>query len=229
LSEKIKSIQVYNQSGELVYECSKGFSVHARGVHRNPVDDILVLKGKNMPAFDMGTPVDIVITARNGERQKYFCKVAFYNGNQLRLIIDTEKARSLENHRRYYRIKTAINCRIVDITRGEDVTAYNPNLYGKIYDINIGGVFMAVETPEKYRVDDLISLTAILNSNKLEVTARVLRIQESDNGEVLGYRCSFVSISPHKEDLISSYINYLQLEERRVEIELEKLEKGISE
>lgn len=229
MNEKIKTIQVFNQSNEMILECSKGFSFLTRKVNGKPIDDILMIKARNLPSLITGNLADIIITTRGGERQKYFCKVALCTGNQLRLIIDAEKAKSLENHRRYYRIKTAINCRIVDVTRGEEVIPYNPNLYGKIYDINIGGVFMSIETDEKYHQSDLISLTTVLDSNKLELSARVLRVQTGDDGEIVGYRCEFVSISSHKEDMISSYINHLQIEERRIEMEIEKLEKGLSE
>jgi c-di-GMP-binding flagellar brake protein YcgR len=141
------------------------------------------------------------------------------------LAISAERAKQLKDHRRFYRIKTAINCRIADLTRGEAVFVYNPNLYGKIYDINIGGVFIFIETEEKYQKDDLLSFTTILNNRRLEASARVIRSQNSDHGELVGYSCSFAAITSHQEELISSYINYLQLEERRVELELEKLTK----
>jgi len=225
LNEKIKTIQIFNQNNEMILECSKGFSFLTRTVNRKQVDDVLMIRGKNIPQIASGEAADVVITTRGGDRIKYFCTVGICTSRQLRVILNIEKAKKLENQRRYYRIKTAINCRIADVTRGESVTPYNPNLYGKIYDINIGGVFIAVETDEKYRENDLISFTTILNSNRLEATAKVLRIQVTDEGEVVGYRCCFIAMSSHQEDMISSYINYLQLEERRIELEIEKMKK----
>lgn len=226
MKEKIKNIQVFGQSGELLYECKKGFSFLSRRVEGRRVSDVLMFKGGDVPVLNTGAVVDIVIVTRSEERLKYFCRVEYCGRNQLRVRINPEKAEQLTNHRRYYRIKTAINCRIVDVTRDGHVTQYNPNLYGKIYDINIGGVYMAVETADAYRQDDLISFTAVLGTYKLEASARVLRVQTSPEGEVIGYRCYFASLRPRDEDMISSYINHLQIEERRIELELEKIEKG---
>ena len=225
MKDKIKTIQIYNQSGDMIFECNKGFSFLARKINGNLVDDVLMIKGRDLPELNTGAAADVIITTRSGERYKYFCVVNFFSARQLRLVLNTERAKMLDNQRRYYRIKAAINCRIVDVTRGENVIQYNPNLYGKIYDINIGGVFVAIESDEQYHENDLVTFTAILGGNKLEASARVLRIQTSKEGDVLGYRCCFAALSPRQEDMISSYINRLQIEERRIELELEKLEK----
>jgi len=229
MKNQIKTIQVLNQSGDTILDCNKGFSFLSRKVAGKLYDDVLMIKARGLPDLGAGALVNIIINTKGGDRFKYFCRVEFCSSNQLRVIIDQEKARQLENQRRYYRIKTSINCRIVDVTRGENVTTYNPNLYGKIHDINIGGVFIAIETDEKYNIDDLISFTTVLGNNKLETSMRVLRVQTNADGEIDGYKGEFAAISQRDEDMISSYINRLQLEERRIELELEKLEKGTSE
>jgi c-di-GMP-binding flagellar brake protein YcgR len=223
--EKIKSIQISGQDGSLIHDCSKGFSFLTRTVNGKQVDDVLMIRGRDFPDLQQGDDADIIITKRDGSRVKYYCKVQFCSSRQLRVIISAARAKNLEDQRRFYRTKAAINCRIVDVTRGENVNSYSPHLYGKIYDINIGGIALTIESEEKYQLQDLISFTAILNNQKFEASARILRLQKSDEGEITGYRCAFAAITPRQEDMISSYVNRLQLEERRVELELEKLEK----
>jgi c-di-GMP-binding flagellar brake protein YcgR len=173
----------------------------------------------------MNTLVDVIITTFNGSRIKFSCRVDFSGSFQLNVTLRPERALELEDKRRYYKIKTEINCRIQDLTRGEEVTAYNPNLYGRIQDINIGGIFIVVDGEAEYAVGDIIGFTTVLGDNRLETTAKVLRVQRAPEGEISGYGCSFVKISSGQEEMISSYINYLQIEERRLDRERELLER----
>jgi c-di-GMP-binding flagellar brake protein YcgR len=188
-----------------------------------------MIKDKHLPELHRGAIVDVVINTKAGDRIKYFCQVDFSSANQLNITLSPERAKQLEERRRFYKIKTAINCRVSELTRDGSVEHYNPNLYGKIYDINLGGVFIAVETAERYKNGDILSFSAILNESKLEASAKVLRVKTTQEGQLEGYGCSFTTVDNHMEAMVSAYVNYLQIEERRMELEREKLAKEIEE
>jgi hypothetical protein len=226
--ERIRNIQVFNQEGEMILDCKKNYHFPVKYVNKKPIDNILLIKGRGLPDLYEGEGVDVVIHTVSGESVKYFCKVESSGSHKLTVSLNAERARQFENKRRYYRIKTAINCRICDVTRGMNVTAYNPNLYGKIHDINIGGVMIEVESEDSYREEDIITFTAVLGDSKLEISGRVLHQQASEDQSVTGYRCSFVAPTAYQEEIISSYINHIQIEERRVEMEKAKIEAEIS-
>jgi c-di-GMP-binding flagellar brake protein YcgR len=228
-SKNIKSIQIFNQNNDLIYECTKHFSFPVKYVDNKPVDNVLMIKDKNLPELHRGAIVDVIINTRSGDRVKYFCQVDFSSNNQLNITLSPERARNLEERRRFFKIKTAINCRVVDLTRDGSTVTYKPHLYGKIYDINLGGVLIKAETAEAYKSGDILTFTTILGNNKLEASAKILRINTAKDGEISGYGCAFVSVDNAQEAMISSYVNYLQIEERRLELEREKLAKEIEE
>jgi len=225
----IKSIQIFNQSNEMILECTKHFSFPVKFVNNKPVDNVLMIKDKHLPEFHRGAVVDVVINTKSGDRIKYFCQVDFSSANQLNITLSPERAKQLEERRRYYKIKTAINCRVSELTRDGSLQHYNPNLYGKIYDINLGGVFIMVESEEQFKNGDILSFSAILNENKFEASAKVLRVRTNNDGELEGYGCAFTTVDNHQEAMVSAYVNYLQIEERRMELEREKLAKEIEE
>lgn len=225
----IRNIQIFNQNNEMILECTKNYSFPVKYVSGKPVDNVLMVKDRNLPELHRGAVVDVVINTKAGDRVKYFCQVDFSSSNQLNITLSPERARQLEERRRYYKIKTAINCRVSELSRDGSLHHYNPNLYGKIYDINLGGVFLFVETQERYKEGDILSFNAILNESKLENSAKVLRVRTNKDGELQGYGCAFTSVDNQQEAMISAYVNYLQIEERRMELEREKLAKEIEE
>jgi c-di-GMP-binding flagellar brake protein YcgR len=221
----IKSLQIFNQSNEMIHETTRHFSFPSRVVKGALVDNLLVIRQRGLPLLHRGAVVDVVINTRSGDRIKYFCQVDSSTSGLLCITLNPERAKQLEDKRRYFKIKTAINCRVSDLCRDGSVVAYNPNLYGKIYDINLGGVFIVVEIAEQYKIGDIISFSTILTDYKLEISAKILRVKTSPDGEPAGYGCAFTSISAQQEAMISSYVNHMQIEERRSELEREKIAK----
>ncbi|MCL2633532.1 MAG: PilZ domain-containing protein [Oscillospiraceae bacterium] len=222
--DKIKKIEIYEQN-KLFLECTKNYSFPVKYIDDKPVDNILMIKGKKMPMLSKGTPVNVIINTKGGDRIRYACKIDMSSPDQLNVTLNSANRQELEDKRRYYKIKTEINCRVADVTKNGEVRAYNPNLYGKIQDINIGGVFIVVLDGEEYVKGDILSFTTILGDARLEASAKVLRVQRTPEGEINGYGCAFISVSSAQEEMISSYVNYLQMEERKLEREKELLEK----
>jgi len=224
--EKIKKIEILSVNNSLIMECTSNFSFPVKYINNRPIDNVLMIKGRNLPILPMGTPVNVVISTKSGKRIRYSCDVNFSGGTQFNVTLHSESANEMEDKRRYYKIKTEISCRIADMMRGEDFVPYNPNLYGVIQNINIGGVFLVPELPEddEWQNGDIIGFTTVLGDARLESQAKVLRVQRAPDGEIKGYGCAFAHITPSQEEMISSYINYLQLEERRIEREKELLE-----
>jgi len=224
--EKIRKIEIYATDNRLVIECSSNFSFPVKYINNRPIDNVLMIKGKNLPVIPMGTPVSVIVTTKGGKRIKYGCLVEFSGSSQFNVTLHSENSNEIEEKRRFYKIKTEINCRITDLKRGEVFSPYTPNLYGTIQNINIGGVFLTPDLAEdqEWQIGDIVGFTTVLGDARLETQAKVLRVQRMANGDIKGYGCSFVHITPSQEEMISSYINYLQLEERRIEMERELLE-----
>ena len=221
--EQIRYIQIFNQRQEMVVECTKGYSFPAKTENGKIVDNVLMLKGNDFPLLAISDNVEVIIATSSGQKVKYFCSVDYSTSKKLVIMLNAARAKSHEEKRRYYRIKTAINCRVVDVTRNNNVNNFSPNLYGKIYDINIGGVLLVIDGEDNFETNDIISFTAVLGSSRLEISAKVLRTKLAADGETLGYMCSFVGVSTRQEEMISSYINYLQIEDRRLKTEMKKM------
>jgi c-di-GMP-binding flagellar brake protein YcgR len=215
--KQIKNIQVFDKNERLILDFSKNFFFPAKQYGDKVVDDVLTLRGKKLPEFAPADTVDVIINTKSGERIKYYCYVGFSDKKRLDLRLNVGQARQLEDKRRFYKIKAEINCRVTDAIRGEESVTFQPNLYGRIQDINIGGVFISVDANVHFEKSDIITISAVLGTQKLNAIAQILRIQTDQTGEITGYGCAFVDIKSHQEEIISSYITRVQIEERQLE------------
>jgi c-di-GMP-binding flagellar brake protein YcgR len=86
-------------------------------------------------------------------------------------------------------------------------------------------VFVTVDAHVYFESQDFITISTVLGTNKLQVAAQILRVQKDKAGEITGYGCAFVGIKSFQEEMISSYITRIQIEERQLEREKELVEK----
>ncbi|MCL2754269.1 MAG: PilZ domain-containing protein [Oscillospiraceae bacterium] len=220
-SSQYRSVQLY-QNNEKILELSKYFYFPGDKGAEKSARDVLTILGRKLPEFSAGDLIDAIALTKGGERVKYACYVHYSERRRLELKFNS--GHSLQDNRRFYKIKTEINCRVISATRGENTAEFSTSLYGRIKDINLGGVFITVDNSVCFELDDYVVFSTVLGENKLKTEARVLRVQRDKVGEIVGYGCAFTDIKPNQEEMISSYITRIQIEERRLEKKKEALE-----
>jgi len=217
-----RSIQLY-RGNDLLLEMNKHFLFPGDKGNESAANDILIIRGRKLPEFSVGDLLDVVAYTKGGDRVKYFCYVNYSEKRRLELKLNAEHAKSLVDNRRFYKIKTEINARVHSATRITETVTFPTNLYGRISDINLGGIFITVDDNVCFESEDFIVFSAVLGTNKLKTEAKILRVQRDKMGEIVGYGCAFTDIKPFQEEMISSYITRIQIEERQLEKKKEAL------
>ncbi len=174
-------------------------------------DTMLLVKGRELPEIVRNTPLFVVTSVKSGERLKYSSYVTVSTKNQLNILIHSGDGRVMEERRRYYKIDADLDCIINFLDRGEERITFEKPLIGRIKDLSIGGIFLC-SCKEELQKGDLLMLTIILGQDMVNITAEILRIQKNAAGDVTGYGCRFVNISPNLEEIFAKYVFKLQLE-----------------
>lgn len=215
-SNKIIKIDIFNKNDVVVLSAEKGF-IFPKNLDSDE-DSIIIIKGKNFPEIDHDTLVSVVTTLKSGERIKYSGTVSMSIDTQLNVkILKTGSTEVLQERRRYFKIKVSENGRILFFVRGEETIRFDEPESMAILDINIGGVFMTSEY--EFMAEDVVCMEIDLFVDyKLNVMAKILRVQRGADGNIAGYGCEFQGLSAAQEDYIGKYINKAQYEQRQKEM-----------
>ena len=120
----------------------------------------------------------------------------------------------LEERRRYFKIKVSEKGRVLFVLRDDETIRFDEPEKIEVQDINIGGVFVTCEY--LFQQEDVLCLEIDLFPDyKLNVMARVLRVQFDQVGDVIGYGCEFQAVTASQEDYIGKYIYMTQSAERQ--------------
>ena len=129
------------------------------------------------------------------------------------LILKSNSTQVLEERRRYFKIKVNLSGRALFVVRDEETIRFEEPASIGVNDINVGGIFMTCGY--EFQKDDCVCVDIELMDNyRLNTMAHVLRVQKSAEGDILGYGCSFESLTAAQEDAIGRYINHQQLLQR---------------
>lgn len=213
---KIIRVDVLDSKGKILVTADKGFVVPNN--MQGDEDSIVMIKGKNLPEFDHNKLVSVVTTTKGGDRIKYPGAVSVSLDTQLNIkLLNTGGNQVLEERRRYYKLKINEKGRALFYIREEKTVRYEFPLEIKIFDINVGGIFMNVD--DELMVGDLVCVELdLLAEYPLNAAARVLRVQYEDDGKTReGYGCEFQGLTASQEDYISRYIYKIQSELRKKE------------
>lgn len=218
---KIIRVDIFDNKGKIVVSADKNFVVPSNMM--GDEDSIVMIKGKDLPDIEHNRMVSVVTTTKGGDRLKYSGVVAVSLDTQLNIrILNTGGNQVLEERRRFYKLKINERGRALFYIRDEKTIRYEEPLDIKIFDINVGGIFMNVD--DKLMKDDLVCVELeLLEEYPLNAAARVLRVQYNDDGTVEGYGCEFQGLTASQEDYISRYIYKIQSEIRKKK---ETLENG---
>ena len=209
---KIVKVEVLSQNGSLLVTSERNF-VFPKNLDSNE-ESILIIKGKDLPELDRGTRVVVIAYSKAGDRIKYAGDISMSHELQMNIsILKSNSTQVLEERRRYFKIKVSLSGRALFIVRDENTIRFEDPAVIGVNDINVGGIFMT--SGYEFQKNDCVCVDIeLMDSYRLNTMAHILRVQKNPEGEILGYGCSFESLTAAQEDVIGRYINQQQLLQR---------------
>lgn len=209
---KIVKTEILAQNGSLLVSAERNF-IFPKNLDTSE-ESILIIKGKDLPELDRGTRVAIITYSKAGDRIRYAGEISMSHELQMNvLILKSNSTQVLEERRRYFKIKVNLSGRALFVVRDEETIRFEEPASIGVNDINVGGIFMTCGY--EFQKDDCVCVDIELMDNyRLNTMAHILRVQKSAEGDILGYGCSFESLTAAQEDAIGRYINHQQLLQR---------------
>lgn len=219
---KIDILTPDSASAKILTVGNKQFSLQSATNDRTGVQEtLLIIKGSNLPEVERGNEVSLITYMRSGERIKYPAYVTISTEMQLNVVIRTSRAQVMEERRRYYKVEADIDCVIKAVERGEQRIALEKPAYAKIKDLNIGGIFLCI-CDETLNKNDRLLLTIMFETKNVDIVAEIIRVQTNAAGDVAGYGCRFMDLSPLTEEVFAQYVFKVQLDRLKNEKENEE-------
>lgn len=219
---KIDILTPDSASARILTVGNKQFSLQSATNGRTGIQEtVLIIKGGNLPEVERGNEVSVITYMRSGERIKYPAYVTISTDVQLNVVIRTSRAQVMEERRRYYKVEADIDCMIKCVERGEQRITLEKPSYAKIKDLNIGGIFLCI-SEETLNKNDRLLLTIMLETKNVDIVAEIIRVQTNAAGDVSGYGCRFIDLSPLMEEVFAQYVFKVQLDRLKNEKENEE-------
>ena len=209
---KIVKMEVLAQNGSLLVSAERNF-VFPKNLDSSE-ESILIIKGRDLPELDRGTRVVIIAYSKAGDRIKYAGEISMSHDLQMNVsILKSNSTQVLEERRRFFKIKVSLSGRALFAVRGEETIRFEEPASIGVNDINVGGIFMT--SRYEFQKDDCVCVDIeLMGKYRLNTMAHILRVQKNPDGEIVGYGCSFESLTAAQEDAIGKYINHQQLLQR---------------
>jgi hypothetical protein len=213
-------IEICTSKGRALLTVTKGFSFPQSIVQENErfkPNEIVIIRGKNLPVFARNASVSVIAHTRAGERFNLPAHIAVSTDVQLNLTLNQVEAELIPDRRRFYKISMEIPCVLTSITRGTKYVDVDPNIPFVIQDINIGGVFLGASEQVTLQREDMAAIVITEVLGNMEFVAKVLRVVTAEDGQVKGYGCSFLFMNARQEEVVAKYINQIQMKRRAEE------------
>lgn len=217
---KVIKVEVLDDKDRVLLTSERGFTLPKNMM--SDEDNIVIIKGKDLPELERNTIVSVVTTTKSSDRIKYPGAVSVSMDTQLNIkILRSNDSQVLKERRRYFKIKVKEKGRALFYVRDEKTVRFDEPVDVEICDINVGGIF-AVCTDYEFMPGDLVCLDLDLFVDApLNASARILRTQRDPDGSVKGYGCEFQGLTAAQEDLIGKFILKAQSEARAKETGIE--------
>ena len=206
--DKIQRVDIYDESGKRVLS-TKSF-LFPRDFFKIKGYELVAIKGNNLPQLSKGEHITVIFEYLNGTRIE--CRTKADLSTDLQLNFHVDDGMILEERRGSYKVTTpdAI-AKILHIERGEDEVIDPEEPYiASIININLTGVLMKCDI--ELNVGDLVRLKLL--DDPIELNSEILRLQLDNSGELIGYGCRFLDVTPPQEEKIARFIFNCQLAER---------------
>ncbi|MGN1105811.1 MAG: PilZ domain-containing protein [Huintestinicola sp.] len=205
--DKIQRVDVYDESGKRLL-ATKSFSF-PRDFFKVKGFELVAIKGTDLPMLSRGDKITVIFEYLNGTRIQ--CNTRIDLSTDLQLNFHVDDGMVLEERRGSYKVNTpGVYSKILHIERGEEVIELEEPHNAAILNINLTGVLMKCEI--ELNVGDIVRLKLL--DDPIEINAEVLRLQLSNEGELIGYGCRFLDVTPPQEEKIARFIFNCQLAER---------------
>jgi len=218
--DKVKKLEVCTVRGKVLLSLDKNFSFpksivkEEKQFGRFAADQVIIIKGKNLPVFARGAEISVIAHTKAGDRFSYRGKINVSTEGQLNVSIRQDTSQLLEERRRFYKLNTEIPCMLTSVTRGDRYVALDPPVNSLIGDINIGGVFLNSNEQVEFQKEDHVTVLLTDSTGDTELTSKVLRVQTTPEGKINGYGCCFLFLNARQEEVIARLIHRIQVDRR---------------
>lgn len=206
--DKIQRVDIYDESGKRVLS-TKAFSF-PRDFFKIKGYELVAIKGNDLPMLSKGDQITVIFEYLNGTRIQ--CNTRIDLSTDLQLNFHVDDGMVLEERRGSYKVNTpGAFAKLLHIERGEEeITDLEEPFSAAILNINLTGVLMKCDIP--LNVGDIVRLKLL--DDPIELNAEILRLQLDNDGELMGYGCRFLDVTPPQEEKIARFIFNCQLAER---------------
>ena len=227
--DKIVKVEITTLSGTVIISAnSKQFTIPQITGPDGITENVLMIKGRNMPEIDADSAVYVITYMKSGDRIRYPGRVTLSTDLQFNVKLRMGSQKVMEERRRYYKVSADVPCSISFVTRGDDIVYFREPVKTIIRDFNIGGVFIYATDFEFQKGDTFMLIIEIMNE-KVEIITQVLRVQTDPAGQIVGYGCRFLNVDKKREDIFASFVNKIQLETLRKQRAKEMLAEEMEE
>lgn len=218
--KKIIKIEVTSPAGrKLVVAEKDSFSFPRLFVNDMPVNNIIIIKGKELPEFEIDKNLYVITYMKNGDRLRYPAAVRMSLPDQLNVQLRSDYGTLMEERRRYFKVDADIECSVLGFMRGEDeFYEFEEPVLATIKNISIGGVFL-FHVDCDFAPGDSILLNFEIEGEYVDIMAKILRIQHNNQGGIDGYGCQFENADPAQEELFAQFVYNVQLRKRIEQME----------
>ncbi|MGN0638790.1 MAG: PilZ domain-containing protein [Huintestinicola sp.] len=206
--DKIQRVDIYDQNGKRVLS-TKSFSF-PRDFFKIKGYELVAIKGNDLPLLSKGDQITVIFEYLNGTRIQ--CNTRIDLSTDLQLNFHVDDGMVLEERRGSYKVNTpGAFAKILHIERGEEeITDLEEPYTAAILNINLTGVLMKCDM--ELNVSDIVRLKLL--DDPIEINTEILRLQLDNEGELIGYGCRFLDVTPPQEEKIARFIFNCQLAER---------------
>lgn len=215
----IVSVRVTGLDGRLMLETdSEHFSFPRVFVNNIPVNNIIMIKGRDMTEYPADLGVYVIASMKNGDRIRYMGRVKMSLDNQLNIQIRDDTSTIMEERRKYFKVQSDLRCVISGYERDNMTFELESPVLSKIKNVSIGGVFIEGTDPP-FRKDDILLLNFKVDSEIVSAVVKVLRLQLFFDGQLEGYGCEFTNVDKKMEGLLAKLVYNIQLQQRQEKLE----------
>ena len=223
---KIIKIEVTSPAGrKLVVAEKDDFSFPKVFADDMPMRNIIIIKGRDLPEFELDKSLYVVTYMKNGDRIRYAAAVRMSLPDQLNVQLRSDYGTLMEERRRYFKVESDIDCSVLGYMHGEDIIDFEQPVSAVIKNISIGGIFLFRAEEQKFSPGDVLIVNFRIEGEWVNIMAKVLRIQRNHEGEIEGYGCQFVNADPSQEELFAQFVYNVQLKKRIEQLEKDELMK----
>jgi hypothetical protein len=215
--DKIRCVTVYDTGNHIILTAKNDHVSFPRDFFKVKSGELVVIKGKELPAAFKGTKISTIFEYLTGDRVKYESEVELGSESQWNFRVSTGVM--LEERRRFYKVNVDFDGTIDMYIRNEEIVSLDSPYTAHFSDLNLGGAFFSCDQFE-FQTGDTVKLTFM--DGRMELMSEILRVQKDESGvRIKGYGSKFTSVTLSQEEQMSRFIFECQLAEREKRKEAE--------